>query len=188
MVQQQTTDNIVQLNASPSETASGNDYTLSVRDAGNNDLSELLSFVIDDRCYGYNDVEIIFLDRLGSILPMQFTYKIDTDISIKREESKRDISTDTMYDYSLTDAGVEVDNIEEEKTLTLRTSRLNTEMAVYFKELVSSGWTALRIGTSGNYMRCNIQTSSFKLLDSYVDGMRTYEIKVKYSNKDIINW
>jgi hypothetical protein len=183
------TDYIIQLNCSPSETTIGDEnYTAQVQTSANAALTEEFSFIVDNTCYGYDDAEIIFLDRLGSILPFQFTYKIDTDINIERETSKRDISTNTMYDYSLTDAGTVHDNITEERTLTLRTTRLSSDMAVYFRELVSSGWTSLRIGSSGDYIRCNIVTNSYKLKDSYTDGLKTYEIQVKYANKDIINW
>ncbi len=184
------TNYIVNCNCSPSETTSGapTTYTAQIKNNGGTALTEAFEFIVDERCYGYDFCEIIFLDRLGSILPFQFNYKITTDITVNREQSKRDITTDTMYTYSLQDAGLENDNITEDRVLTLHTTRLNSDMAIYFKELVSSGWTAIRIGPRSSYIRCNIVTSSFRLLDTYSDGARTYEIQVTYSNKDIINW
>lgn len=184
------TDYIVNCNCSPNETSSGTptSYTAQIKNNGGTALTEAFEFIVDEHCYGYDFCEIIFLDRLGSILPFQFNYKITTDINVTREQSKRDITTDEMYTYSLQDAGLENDTISEDRVLTLHTTRLNSDMAIYFRELVSSGWTAIRIGDTSDYVRCNIVTSSFRLLDTYADGARTYEIQVTYSNKDIINW
>lgn len=184
-----TSNNLIQINASVSETTSqSNNYTVTMREANGTVVSEAFQIIVDNNCYGYDFCEIIFLDRLGSILPFQFTYKIDTEISIKRETSKRDITTSRIYSYNYTDAGEEVDSVEVERTLTLRTTRLNTAMATYFQQLVTSGWTAIRIGDSGQYIRCNVVTNSLRLLDRYADGLKRYEIKIKYANKDIINW
>lgn len=181
-----TSSKFVTANASPSLLSGVDYYDFYAVKSGGSHISEPFRINIDTKCYTYGDIEIIFLDRLGSILPFQFT-RADTDVNVSREVSKVDIIPTLMYGYSLLENGSELYNIEEDKTLTLTTTRLNNEMAIYFRELVTSGWTAIRFG-SGKYVRCNIDTSSYRLKDQFTDGLKTYEIKIKYSNKDVINW
>lgn len=180
-------DKVMMINASTDQ-VSGTllDYKVHTLDNGESQISNSFNFKIDERCLTYGDIEILFIDRLGSAMPFYFSYA-NTDIDIESETSKRDISTDTMYDYELYDAGEVIDLIKEGRTLTLETLRLNDDMATYFRELVSTGWAVLRIGDN-EFMRVNIVTKSYRLKDGFTEGLKKYEIKVKYANKDIINW
>lgn len=182
------TDHIMMVNASTSEiSGTVEDYEVyTYSGAGGSQTSNSFLFEIDDKCLTHEDIEVLFLDRLGSIMPFYFSY-VFTDVDIQRESSKRDITTSVMYEYNLYDAGEVYDSIIQGKTLTLETLRLSPEMSIYFQELVSSGWLVLRIG-SGSFIRVNVESGSYRLKDSYTDGMKKYEIKLKYANNDIINW
>ena len=179
-------DKIMMVNASTSQvTGTLDDYEVYTLNNSQSQISNSFQFTIDDKCRNY-EIEILFLDRMGSVLPFYFTYAKE-DVDIEREQSKRDITTSTMYDYELYDAGEVYDLIKEGRTLTLETTRLSVEMATYFKELVSSGWTVLRIG-DGDFIRVNVVTGSYRLKNEFEDGLKKYEIKVRYANRDIINW
>ena len=197
-------ESVEMIDASPVLLTELNDYTVHVQDASSDRISEQLSFVIDTTCTNYDDVEICFLDRMGSILPFQFRLKRTTTATISRKTYKHDITTDEMYEYSLVDAGQEDLEISEEVVYTLRTARLTSEESQYLKELISSPFTVVRFGAgsatalgesssseatgTSEYMRCHVLTNKLEIKDDYFDGARFEDIDIKLSNQDIVNW
>ena len=175
------------IDASPSKLNTLDDYTVHIEDSSNNRISEQLSFTIDTACYGYEDLEICFLDRRGSILPFQFRLKRTQRQSVNRETYKHDITSDEMYDIDLLDAGQEDLHITEDITYTLRTAVMTLQEAIYLRELISSPFTVVRFG-DGEYQRCEVLTRSIEIKDEYFEGARMEDIEIRLSNQDSVNW
>lgn len=150
-------------------------------------LSETMTFEIDYRCYEWDDVEIAFMDRLGSIMPFQFNLRKSKRMKSTKETYKKDVETTTMYDYELIDSGITPLNIEEDIVYTLRTEALNYDEANYLRELITSPFTVVRFGT-GEYMRCNVLTSDLSIKESGYASLNYYTIEIELSNKDKVNW
>ena len=149
--------------------------------------SEKLSFYIDEKCYGFADCEVVFMDRFGSFLPMQFQLRRSTNINVKREQYKKDVQDTAMYSQDVYDAGMEDLSIVVGKTYTLRSDRMSIEESELMEQLVSSPYTLVRFGTS-DYQRCNVKTSSIDIKDEYFEGLRFYDIDIELTNKDVVNW
>jgi hypothetical protein len=149
--------------------------------------SETLRFKIDQKCYGFDDVEIVFMDRFGSFLPIQFMLRRSQNIDVKRDTYKKDVTTATMYQYKPLDGGEEDLFIEVGKTYTLRSDRMTVEESEMMEQLVSSPFTIVRFGDDP-YVRCTVKTSSIDIKDEYFEGLRFYDIDIEITNKDVVNW
>lgn len=178
------TESVIMIDCSPGD---NDDYSVYLTDGGSGQIMEEIVFSVDDKCYGFTDVEICFLDRLGSILPFQFHLKRTTNLTVNKENYQHDRELRNMYEYSLIDAGEEVLHVSEEIRYTLRTSRLSTDEAKYFKELLTSPFTVVRFG-DGEYVRCSILSTTAEIKDEYFDTSRDYDIDIKLSIQDKINW
>jgi hypothetical protein len=173
---------VILYDMSPRRLSVSEDY--SVRLLNN---SETLQFVVDDKCYGFADVEVVFMDRFGSFIPIQFNLKRTQSIDVKRETYKKDITTDEMYVYNTYDGGDEDLFIEVGKRFTLRSDKLSLNESTMMEELVSSPFTIVRFGTD-EYLRCKIVTGSLEIKDEYFEGIRFYDIDIEITNKDVVNW
>jgi hypothetical protein len=173
---------VILYDMSPRRLSVSEDY--SVRLLSN---SETLHFAVDDKCYGFADVEVVFMDRFGSFIPIQFNLKRTQNIDVKRETYKKDITTDEMYVYNTYDGGDEDLFIEVGKRFTLRSDKLSLNESTMMEELVSSPFTIVRFGTD-EYLRCKILTGSLEIKDEYFEGLRFYDIDIEITNKDVVNW
>jgi hypothetical protein len=150
-------------------------------------ISKNYTINIDNRCYGYKDVEVLFMDRMGSIIPFQFHLKTDQNITVTRSNYKKDVTSNEMYVYNLSDGGEEAINIEFERNYTLRTSAMSLDESLMLEQLVTSPYTLVRFG-SGEYLRCEVVTNSLQIQDEDFDGLKFQDVQIKMSNKDVINW
>lgn len=161
------------------------EYTAQI--IGNSTPSEAFKFVINRKCYEFEDVEIIFLDRLGSIMPFAFNLKNNKRSTVERVNYAKDVDTNTMYDYSLLDGGTVPVELNEKIRYTLRTDAITDAMGNYLRELISSPFTAVRFG-DGEYQRCDIKTNSLDIRSRFDEGLNFYDIEIEISNPDKINW
>ena len=161
------------------------EYTAQI--IGDLTVSELFKFKVNRRCYEFEDVEICFLDRLGSIMPFAFNLKKDKQATVERVNYTKDVDTNTMYDYSLMDGGEIPVDLNETIRYILRTDAINEAMGNYLRELVSSPFTVVRFG-DGEYQRCNVITNSLAIRSKFDEGLNFYEIQIELSNNDKVNW
>jgi len=170
---------------SPRQLTAVSDYEVRLDDFGA--FSETLKFKVDQKCYGFADCEIVFMDRFGSFLPIQFQLRRSQNVDVNREQYKKDITTDEMYVYNTYDGGSEDLFVEAGKRYTLRSDRMTTDEAIMMEELVSSPFTIVRFGTD-DYVRCKVVTSNLEIKDEYFEGIRYYDIDIEITNKDVVNW
>jgi hypothetical protein len=149
--------------------------------------SEFLNFNIIRKCYGFEDVEVLFMDRMGSILPFQFSLKKDKNIQVNRQSYVKDVATNEMYKYSLVDGGEEYVYIDLEERFTIRTPLMTVDEAVMLEQLVTSPYTLVRFG-NGQYLKCQVITEGIQVKDKFFDGARFEDIQIKLSNPNKINW
>lgn len=183
-------DGVVMVDASPNRiTFPDGDYNVYLHDdqRPENKKSEELKFKILTCAYEFEDVEVVFMDRLGSIMPFQFRLRKTKRTKNEKDYYKKDIDTDEMYDYSLLDGGKLPVSSMQDVTYIIRTDHLSFDEATYLSELTSSPFTAVRFG-SGEYMRCNVLTNGLTIQDQYAKEPQYYEIEIELSNKDKINW
>lgn len=152
--------------------------------------SEVYTFYVTPICSKYDIIEIVFLDRLGSLGSFTFEYDSKIQTSIKRTEQKLLIGElDASYwTYETTEAAKQVINTDIETNYRVNTAWLTQSESDYFQELLSSPVAYMKIGTSTRFWPIVITSSSAERKNIISAKNIKYELKFKSSNEDIINY
>jgi hypothetical protein len=162
------------------------DYTIHL----NHDVtkvSEQLKFKIDYRCYEFGEVEIAFMDRMGSIVPFQFNLRRTQQLNVNRDVYKRDNSSDTMYRIDLRRGGLETYKVDYKLIYNLNSDALSHLEMVYMQQLWTSPVTWVRFG-EGEFQRCIIRSTGFVTGDNFGNTKNYASIDIELSNNEQINW
>lgn len=125
-----------------------------------NPVSQTYRVYIDKRCK-IEDYEILFMDRVGSMVSYAFQLRAIERGTITRESSKKQIYYGENATLDLTDRGTTINNVALTKELTLNTNWMTDAMSVYFEELVTSPYTYVK--KDGVYYSCVIKDSDFEV-------------------------
>lgn len=167
-------------------------YTVQVITTGGSAVSEVMKFYIDRRCR-INTYEILFMDRMGSMLSYSFELRGNITNKNTKNTFKKLAGTlttpsigSTGYGYDTRDQGEKTYNVDFSQTLDLNTNWLNDEMSVYFQELVSSPVTYLKLET-GEYVSVIVTDTLSVEKRQKNERLIKYAINVKFANAQNIN-
>ena len=149
--------------------------------------SKLYTLLMDNRCK-IEEYEIAFMDRMGSIASYAFQLRSTETMSVTRDTYKQkfDVNmTPDGYTYDSSKGGSVNTNINVSTEYELNTNWMTDEMSVYFKELVSSPYTWLKIG--GFYYACIVQAKEYIPIRQKNKTLIKAVLTVKLANDDIIN-
>lgn len=138
------------------------------------------TFKIDRRCK-VNDIQITFLDKMGSMGSFAFQLKRYNDISVKKD------SYETYTDVTNTyDIGKKFMNSQVERTLRLNTNWMSEEDNKYFEELLSSELSYIQL--DGVWYNVEILTNSTQTEYSRNNKLIRKTIEVRPTIKENIKW
>lgn len=148
--------------------------------------SESFKFNIDRRCT-IEDYDIVFMDWLGSFLPFSFSLRSEDMMSIERKQYNKKFGDYADGDFVVNtyDSGHTPFYHDATETKLLRTNYLTDAESVYFKELMTSGWTYIKI--NGDYYRCTVEVNSHNTIRQKNKNLIRYDVTVKYSMQTPIN-
>lgn len=161
--------------------------------APGNRISLYYRLFIDRRCR-IEDYEILFMDRLGSLLSFAFPLRAQEKGKVERDMYNKYIdpfagpSVTPEYSNStlrLKDAGKTIYNVDVTKELELNTDWMTDFMSVLFEDLLTSPYTYIKV--DGTYYPCIIKENSFEVLRQKNKNLIRKTITVEYSNKNAIN-
>lgn len=150
-------------------------------------MSETIRFYIDRTC-ARETFEILFMDRLGSWMPFNFTLNAFENGTITKSEYNQDIqgsASGTDWTYETTDRGMKVLTVDVSKQFTLNSNWMTFEMNQYFEELLTSPETYIKI--DGVYQACIIKENSFETTRQKGRKLIRKTIKVELANRDSVN-
>jgi hypothetical protein len=162
-------------------------YTIQTVDSGSvSATSKEYKIYIDNRCKIEN-YEVLFMDRMGSMMSYAFQLRAAENGTIVRDTYKNQIGgiVGAKWTYNTYDRDATPTNVEVTKTLTLNTNWMNDGMSVYFEELLSSPYTWVKI--DGSYFACNVSESSFEVTRQKNKNLIRKTITVTLNNQNIIN-
>lgn len=139
----------------------------------------------DTRC-AINDIQVIFLDRMGSMLSIPFTLRTDENLNIERDKFKGAIIYPFNNLFDLRDRGESITNVKIDREYTLETNWMNDAQMGLYEELISSPYTFIDFG-DGVYQSCIIQDGSIKLDRQKNKRIFRKTCKVKLANTQNIN-
>lgn len=138
------------------------------------------------------NVELVFLDRMGSYAPVNFKLQSSRTMNIQRDSytqilgdlNRVDISD--KWQYRSTDRGMKNINTQVMTELTLNSDWMNETDVAYAKELYSSPFVYIK-ETDGKLWPVVVKTNSFNIPTKYNKKLISISITVQYANNDIIN-
>lgn len=162
-------------------------YDLWLQSAVSTQLTQKYRINIDRRCK-IEDYEILFLDRMGSMVSYAFQLRSRETGSIERKNYNQFLGTidNTGWSYESTDAGQTNYHINVEKELELNTNWMTDEMSVYFEQLLTSPVTFIK-DTDGLYYPVIIQDNGFEVTRQKNNNLIKKSINVRFSNSNNIN-
>lgn len=162
-------------------------YTFKFINSTDAAVSETYKINIDDSCAPHENIEMLFLDKLGSFLPWNFTFRNLENHNVERQEYTKYLGglNDGKYTYDLTDGGSEIYDSSFNRSFTLRTGYLDTQASKFFANLIHSPVTLINI--DGEYHRCKVTTNTVELKKEKWYELKRYEIQVVLSNSNKIN-
>lgn len=129
--------------------------------------SELKRFEIDWSTTRYGNIELLFVDRLGSFIPANFTLQNVTTINISRQEYQTLIgnlnASENRWTYASTARGRNVLNTTVKKQIDLISDWITEETMSFYQELYSS--PLVYIKQNGLYWPVIVKTDSFQVLN-----------------------
>ena len=160
-------------------------YQVWVTDEYDVNISEFRSFRIEDFCSRYENVELYFQDRLGSIMPANFQLQSYRNNNISRTEYNKYLGNlvnpgaSGKWDFDSTARGRVVLNTQMKETLALNSNWLTEEEAYYLRELYSS--PVVFIKENGKLWPVIIQDTSYAVTTKNNKKMIRNTITVQYA-------
>lgn len=146
---------------------------------------------VDRRCR-IEDYQILFLDRLGSLLSFAFQLRTNEKGTVERETFKQHVdyvlgtTGDIGYDnVDLAAQGTTTYHVGLYKEFELNTNWMTDAMSVLFEELVTSPNTWIKI--DGEYYACTVQEKSFEVTRQKNKTLIRKTVTVRLANDSIIN-
>ena len=153
-----------------------------------------------DRRESIDEVDIVFLDRMGSMSSFAFQLKNYERGEVLRDEYNKDVQGMVVageWKYDTHEFGYNSYYVSATKTLELNTNWMTQEMATYFEELLTSPQCFMKrvsyscvdgiVATSTEYVPVILTTNSYEVYKQRNKNLIKQTIVVKLSNNDAIN-
>jgi hypothetical protein len=153
-----------------------------------------------DRRESIEEVDLVFLDRMGSMSSFAFQLKNYERGEVQRDEFNKDVTgfvASGQWKYETQEFGYNTYQVSATKTLELNTNWMNGEMAAYFEELVTSPQVYMKrvtytcpdgpLVTSTRYVPVILTTNSYEVFKQRNKNLIKQTVVVKLSNNDVIN-
>lgn len=176
-------------------------YRVYLADNTNIPISQAYHYTIDREEYDYEEYQVYFLDRLGSIQSFSFYNKHKISFRVNREQSGKVIGdvydSNTYWGYTDTDNSKPLLSINEEAELELTIAWLEDSESELFLDLLSSPIHYIRKvpqnETIEQYNDAKVESytlnkNSFDKKNLFQDDNIEYTLKFKKNNNEIINW
>lgn len=153
----------------------------------NGKASRTYRVYIDNRCTIEN-YQILFMDRMGSIVNYSFQLRSKEMINVTRDSYKQQYDvyeSATSYDNDNSKGGTTIVNVNVQKEYELNTNWMNDEMSVYFEELITSPFTWILI--DNEYYSCTIQEKDLEITRQKNKKLLRKTVTVRLSNDNPIN-
>lgn len=185
-----TTDTVSVLTGSlPIIDSNTTSYSITIQNAGFLDMSETITFNIDNTCNNFEIYRLMYLDELGSFLNVNFELDTKLDMDVKKVEYLQHYggynSMANTYGWNSYDRGRSRLDTEVTEVYTVNSNWLSTAQSLQVKELVKSP-EVYHLGEDGVLRAIDILTTSINVKNVTRDKVFNYSLKFQYSNKNTV--
>jgi hypothetical protein len=172
-------------------------YTFYYDDAGQKSVKYRVDI---DRRESIDEVDLVFLDRMGSMSSFAFQLKNYERGEVQRDEYNKDVQglvVSGQWKYDTKEFGFNTYQVSATKTLELNTNWMTQEMATYFEQLITSPQVYMKrvtytcpdgiLVTSTQYVPVILVTNSYEVFKQRNKNLIKQTVVVKLSNNDVIN-
>lgn len=157
-------------------------------DTFNEKISATYKFKIVDSCSKYEDYQLLFMDRLGSFLPVHFDLVSKKDVSMDKVSYRKNIgsfdSVSNTYGYNTYDRNKTRLTTDVNKIYSITSNWVSESQARIIEEMLASPEVYHINNENGKAYAINIITSSYTEKKQLDDKLINFEIQFEYSNKD----
>lgn len=157
--------------------------------SGNTPSSSAITINVDWNRTRYGNIELVFLDRLGSYVPANFELQNVKTMNVTRDSYKKILGdlneTNNRWEYASTGRGKTNINTQVIQVLDLTSNWLTEQEANYLKELYSS--PLVYIKDNGQLWPVVVTTNTYQIQTKNNKKNIQIKITVEYANNDIIN-
>jgi hypothetical protein len=169
-------------------------------DTGSPDaITRTYAIWLDKRCQ-IEHTEVLFMDRMGSILSFACQLREKESGTITREQFKQNVTYNEDASgygsiYNLWERGSKITSVNVDKEIELNTNWMNNEMSLLFEELLTSPYTWIKqvlpatneLPERINYLACIVKETSFQVEKQKNKRLIRKTFTVKLANENIIN-
>ena len=150
------------------------------------DTSRTYTINVEDECSKYEPIEFLFLDRLGSYLPISFSLVNKTSVSNDRKNYSQNYgrydSVAEQWGFTSYDRGITTYNINTTKSVTATSNWMTEEEAEYVYIMLNSPdvyWV-----DNGVHRAITITTSNYDIKTRVNDKLINFVVSFEISQKD----
>jgi len=150
--------------------------------------SDTLTFSVACLCdERYTNYPMLFMDRFGSYIPMNFTLNNKQRVNIERQSYNSFIGglSGAAYAYNTSEHSKRVYDVALEETWEINTDYMTEELSIYFEELITSPMAFILI--DDQYVAVNIMDSTYERKMKNNTKLRKYTVNIGMSNNNTIN-
>ena len=161
-------------------------YVFWVTDSAGVQLSKGYIIDIDRRCL-ISGIEVVFLDRMGSLSSFAFQLRNQKSVSVKRESFTKSLGevSSGKWRYTNVDGGKTTTGIAMDEDYTIRTNWITDEQSVYFEELVTSPFVLMKLNEV--YYRVEVLDNSVVVERTLDKSMIKKQLSIRMANQTNIN-
>jgi hypothetical protein len=154
-------------------------------------VTETKRFNVDWSTTRYGNIELVFLDRMGSYAPANFELQNYRTMNVTRDSYTKILGdlnrtqVSDKWEYYSTDRGKQNINTKVITQLELNSNWLSEEDANYLKELYSSPFVYIK--ENGQLWPAVVTSNSYLIQTKNNKKNIQIKITVEYANNDIIN-
>lgn len=164
-------------------------YTVFIKTPLGTQISETITYLIDNKCYRYEQKRFAWLNRIGGWDFFTFNLRSDKTINIDKNEFKRALkqynSTTGLYNYSMGDRGRTTYNVAASQEERVFSNWLTSDEMAWLEEIYTSPEVYL-IEDINNFLPINITNDDITLGDGNNFGLVNYSLTYVYSNNKVI--
>lgn len=161
-------------------------YTYWITDITGAQMSRRYRLDIDRRC-AINTTELLFMDRMGSMLSFAFQANITEKFDVKREGFNKTLGAlkSGEWTYATTDAGRTTTSVSVDKDYMLRSYWITEAQSILFEELITSPLILMKL--EGVYYRVEITDTGGTVDSQKTKEMIKKQVSVRMANQENIN-
>ena len=153
----------------------------------NDEVSVPYLFKIVDPCSKYEDYQFLFMDRLGSFLPVHFDLKSVTNVTMNKSSYKQNTgtynATSNTWGYNTYDRGKTRLDTKVNKLIKVTSNWVTETQARLIEEMLASP-EVYHIDSNGSMFAVDILTNTYIEKTRLNDKLINFDIEFEYSYKD----